>query len=86
MRLMARYPTKTELEFTFLEPRICCIRQNHFTKHSRGAFTLEHNILLTRTSTTTYLKSVCQQLQEITQLTTFAALINNSRQSLATRV
>ena len=30
------------------------------------------------TSATTYLKSVCQQLQEITQLTTFAALIKLS--------
>ena len=57
-RLIARCPTKTDLEFTFLE------RFYAFTQYSYN------------TSTTTYLKSVGQQLQEIlTQLTTFAALI-----------
>ena len=36
------------------------------------------------TSTTTYLNSVCQQLQEITQLTTLEALINTATSKLAT--
>ena len=44
MRLTARCPTKTELEFTFLEPRIGCLRQN--TKHSRSVFMHVHNILI----------------------------------------
>ena len=37
-------PAKTELEFTFLEPRIGCLRQN--TKHSRSVFMHVHNILI----------------------------------------
>ena len=61
MRLIARCPTKTDLEFTFLERFYACTRYSY------------------NTSATTYLKSVCQELQEIlTQLTTFAALINPS--------
>ena len=77
MRLIVRRPTKRDLEFTFLEPRIGCLRQNHFnytrTKRFYACTHYSYN-----TSTTTYLNSVCQQLQKITQLTTFGALIKLS--------
>ena len=70
MRLLARCPTKTDLESALLDP----------TKHSQSVFML-HDACTQysyNTSATTYLKSVCQQLQEITQLTKFAALIKLS--------
>ena len=44
MRLTARCPTKTELEFTFLEQGIGCLRQN--TKLPRSVFMHVHNILI----------------------------------------
>ena len=77
MRLVARCPTKTDLESTFLDPTIGSLRQNNLNytliKRFHACTQYSYN-----TSATTNLKSVCQQLQEIIQLTTFAALIKLS--------
>ena len=60
-------PTKTDLESTFLNPTIGCLRQNHFNQTLTKRFHARTQYYY-NTSATTYLKSVCQQLQEITQL------------------
>ena len=78
MRLIARRPTKRDLESTFFEPRIGYLRHNNFnltlTKRFYACTQYSYN-----TSTTTDLNSACQQLHEITQLTTFALLIKLSK-------
>ena len=78
MRLIARCPTKTDLEYTFRDPtnrlsKTKSLQLNTNTKRFHACTQYCYN-----TSATTYLKSVCQQFQEITQLTTFAALIKLS--------
>ena len=78
MRLIARCPTKTDLEYTFRDPtnrlsKTKSLQLNTNTKRFHACTRYCYN-----TSATTYLKSVCQQFQEITQLTTFAALIKLS--------
>ena len=84
MRLIARCPTKTDLERTFLDSTIGCLRQNHLNQTLAKPFYARSQFSYNK-SATTHLKSVCQQLQEITQLTTFEALIKLSTTSQAQR-
>ena len=44
MRFIARCPTKTDLEFTFLRPESVVLDKIILTKYSRSVFMLVHNI------------------------------------------
>ena len=64
MRLIARCPTKTDLERTFLDSTIGCLRQNHLNQTLTKPFYACSQFSYHK-SATTHLKSVCQQLPEI---------------------